>query len=118
MKSAFITLASLLVGGIIVFVLMWFTEGRSVPLETNVKTDLQNLLGQAKLFKTLNGRVPRDQEEWDQYIVMRVGSLPVDPWGNTYIYHATSSDENNCSVKSLGQDNVSDRDDIVATMRP
>ena len=78
-------------------VLPRFTGRSQQARQTAAGTDISNIELALKMFETDNGRFPTDDEglaalvtqpasatNWHRYLEKGV---PVDPWGNAYVYH-------------------------------
>jgi general secretion pathway protein G len=90
---------------------------------TKAKADISNIETSLKMFETENGRFPTSDEglaalvqapsnlpNWHAYLDKGV---PVDPWGNQYVYKFPGSHGTDFDLYSLGPDGREGNDDIV-----
>lgn len=86
----------------------------------SARTQIENLAGSLELFKIDTGRYPTASEGlraleaapdgavgWSGPYLRR-GGVPLDPWGNTYLYQSNSADH--FTLSSLGRDGVAGGD--------
>jgi general secretion pathway protein G len=100
--------------------------GRSQQAKiTAAKTDLSNIKTALKMFEVDNGRFPTQDEgltalvtapasatNWQPYLDK--GLVPVDPWGNPYVYHYPSTtNTGDFDLFSMGPDGREGNDDVT-----
>lgn len=83
------------------------------------KVQIRNFQSALALFKTDTGRFPTTSEGlgalvsdpgvrgWNQGGYLEQGKVPLDPWGNRYIYLCPGREGRDCDLASCGKDGES-----------
>ncbi len=100
-----------------------FTNRSEQARVTAARTDISNISTALRAFEVDNGRFPNSDEglgallqapgnakNWHGPYLEK--GLPVDPWGNAYLYASPGQHNNDFDLLSLGPDGREGNDDI------
>lgn len=81
---------------------------------TKAKVDIHNIQSALALFKTDTGRFPTTSEGLEALVGNPgiagysaegyLDKVPIDPWGNKYVYISPGIHSRDCDIKSYGKD--------------
>lgn len=129
-ESGFTLLEIMLVVSIIALLLgaAIYNMGGNLGLaqETRVQTDIQAISTQLKIYQATNGFYPSSEQNLDALVTrpttapvpknwrMQFEKLPVDPWGNPYIYEVPGKkNPNSFDLYSAGPDTKNGTEDDI-----
>ena len=106
-------------GLVVVIVAPQFTERTGEPKSIGAGTDVMNLKVALDAFQIDNGRYPTPAEGLNILVNppngdhAYVDKVPIDPWGNPYVYRFPGSKGNAFDLFSVGPDGIPDTADDV-----